>query len=56
MDVVVKLLVALIWTVILGWLCSKGFKMVSWFLVLLPYILITFMMVSPPKKRQDKEE
>ena len=55
MNVFVKLLIALIWTVILGWLCSKGFKMVSWFLVLLPYILITFMMLSPPKKRQDKE-
>jgi hypothetical protein len=38
--VFVKLVFALIWTYILGWLCNKGFKTLSWFLVLLPYIII----------------
>ena len=35
-----KLVFAFIWTFILGWLCEKGFTSISWFLVLLPYILI----------------
>jgi hypothetical protein len=35
-----NLLFAVVWTYILGWLCSKGYKSVSWFLVLLPYVLI----------------
>lgn len=35
-----NLVFALIWTFILSWLCSKGYESVSWFLVLLPYVLI----------------
>lgn len=35
-----KLLFAFIWTYVLGWLCKKGFRTFSWFLVLLPYIII----------------
>jgi hypothetical protein len=35
-----KLIFAVIYTFILGWLCSKGWKSLSWFLVLLPYVLI----------------
>jgi len=35
-----RLLFSFIWTFILGWLCKKGFSSISWFLVLLPYILI----------------
>jgi len=35
-----KLLFALVWTYILAWLCKKGFKLLSWFLVLLPYIIM----------------
>jgi len=38
--VFIKLLFAFIWTYILSWLCKKGYKTVSWFLVLLPYIII----------------
>ena len=36
----VKLVFAFIWTYILGWLCSKGYKSISWFLVLLPFIMM----------------
>ena len=36
----VKLIFAFIWTFVLGWLCKKGFQSISWFLVLLPYIII----------------
>ena len=38
--VIVKLVFAFIWTFILSWLCSKGYKSLSWFLVLLPYVFI----------------
>ena len=38
--VLVKLIFAFIWTFLLSWLCQKGYKSISWFLVLLPYILI----------------
>jgi len=41
-----KLVFAFIWTYVLGWLCSKGWKGLSWFLVLLPYILILLAMLN----------
>lgn len=44
MAVVFKLGFAFIWTYLLGWLCQKGFRALSWFLVLLPYILIALAM------------
>jgi hypothetical protein len=28
-----------IWAWVLNWLCSKGFKAISWILVLLPFIM-----------------
>ena len=39
-GVFVKLVFAFIWTFVLGWLCDKGYKTLSWILVLLPYIII----------------
>ena len=39
-NVFVKLVFAFIWAFILGWLCDKGYKTISWVLVLLPYIVI----------------
>ena len=39
-----KMLFAFIWTYVLGWLCKKGFTAISWFLVLLPYIIILLAM------------
>jgi len=39
-----KLVFAFIWTFILGWLCDKGYTSISWFLVLLPYIIILLAM------------
>ena len=35
-----NLVFAFIWTFVLGWLCDKGYTSISWFLVLLPYIII----------------
>lgn len=39
-----KLLFAFVWTYVLGWLCKKGFSAISWFLVLLPYIIMLLAM------------
>ena len=37
-----------IWAWVLNWLCSKGFKAISWILVLLPFIMafITYFFVK----------
>lgn len=46
MMVFMKLVFAFIWTYVLGWLCKKGFTSISWFLVLLPYIIIVLAMLN----------
>jgi hypothetical protein len=48
----VKVLFALFWTFVLNWLCDKGYKSVSWFFVLLPFIMIglTFLGIMKIKK------
>jgi hypothetical protein len=38
--ILTKLFFALLWTYILSWLCKMGFKNLSWFLVLLPFLFI----------------
>ena len=43
-SVLIKLLFAYIWAFVLNWLCSHGHVHISWFLVLLPYLLILFAM------------
>jgi signal transduction histidine kinase len=32
-----------IWAWVLNWLCSKGFKAISWIIVLLPFVFFLFM-------------
>ena len=44
MAVFMKLVFAFLWTYFLGWLCKKGMKTLSWFLVLLPYIIMALAM------------
>jgi hypothetical protein len=44
--VAMKLIFAFIWTFLLGWLCDKGYKTISWVLVLLPYIIIALAMAG----------
>ena len=46
MYAITKMVFAFIWTFVLGWLCDKGYKSISWFLVLLPYILIGMAMFN----------
>jgi hypothetical protein len=38
--VFMRMVFAVLWTFILGWLCKKGYTSISWFLVLLPYIIL----------------
>jgi len=51
--VFVKLIFAVIWTYILGWLCKKGYESLSWFLVLLPYIIILLGVIGIMKVSKD---
>jgi len=46
MMVFMKLVFAFIWTYVLAWLCDKGYPSISWFLVLLPYIIIILAMLN----------
>ncbi len=65
-QVAINLIIAFVWTAILSWICGKGFTGVSWFLVLVPYIIMLLvffklmkdisssqvMMVVPPSSTQ----
>ena len=61
---IAKALYILVWTYILQFLCSKGYKTVSWFLVLLPIIAmfliiglaIVFFMSVGKKRREGFKE
>ena len=46
MFVFMNLVFAFIWTFVLGWLCNKGYTSISWFLVLLPYIIMALAMLN----------
>lgn len=66
MQVAINLIIAFAWTAILSFICGKGFTGVSWFLVLVPYIIMLLvffklmkdisssqvMMVVPPSSTQ----
>ncbi len=66
MAVTINLIIAFLWTAVLSWICGKGFSNISWFLVLLPYILMLLvffklardvtnsqvMIVVPPSAKQ----
>ena len=40
MSIIFKLIFAFIWTIVLNWLCSKGYTTLSWIIVFLPFVLI----------------
>jgi hypothetical protein len=40
MNVLIKLIFAFFWVMVLNWICNKGYRAVSWFLVLLPFIMM----------------
>lgn len=41
-----KFIFILLWTYILAALCKNGYAAISWFLVLLPFILMAFAMMG----------
>jgi hypothetical protein len=51
-----KIVFAFIWTFVLGWLCDKGYKSISWFLVLLPYILMFLAMSNIYHTTEDQRQ
>ena len=56
LAVFVKMIFAFIWTFVLGWLCNKGFKSISWFLVLLPYIILVLAMFKIYHVSEDQKQ
>lgn len=56
MAAVMKLIFAFIWTYILAWLCDKGYKSLSWFLVLLPYIIILLAVLGIYRVTQSQRQ
>ena len=44
-SVIIKGLFVLAWTWFLNFLCVKGYKNISWFLVILPFLLMLAMFV-----------
>ena len=42
----VEIFFVALWTIILNFLCKKGFSIVSWILVLLPIFVVTFLILS----------
>ena len=42
---ILKVVYVILWTYLLQYLCSKGYSNVSWFLVLMPFILM-FMLIA----------
>ena len=40
MPVAVKMGFAFLWAMLLNYLCTKGYTSVSWFLVVIPYVVI----------------
>ncbi len=44
--IAMKFIFIIIWTYVLAVLCKKGYKSISWFLVLLPFIMMMFAMVG----------
>ena len=54
-TLVLKAFFILFWTWVLNYLCLKGFKMVSWFLVLFPFLVMfsafVYMVSFGSKKR-----
>jgi hypothetical protein len=51
--VAIKAVFVLFWTCVLSLLCKNGYKSVSWFLVLLPYIIVLLLLFLNLLKRRE---
>jgi hypothetical protein len=46
LTLITKGVFVLIWTMVLNWLCSKGFKGLAWIIVLLPFLFLFMAMFT----------
>ena len=46
LTLVIKGVFVLIWSMVLNWLCSKGFSGLAWIIVLLPFLAIFMTMFT----------
>jgi len=52
-GIIVQAIFAAAWTFLLGWICTKGWSGLSWFLVLLPIILTLIFLVMAISLKKD---
>ena len=45
-SVLINIIIIPIWTMILNWICNKGYTVVSWCLVLLPLITLNVIAIA----------
>tara|TARA_E500000178_G_scaffold305130_1_gene316376 strand:- start:328 stop:693 length:366 start_codon:yes stop_codon:yes gene_type:complete len=54
MVLVLKIFYIIFWTWLLNYLCKKGYKMLSWFILLIPFLLaavmIGLLLIQNPKQ------
>jgi ABC-type polysaccharide transport system permease subunit len=43
LELIIKTIFTLIWTLVLNWMCKKGFSGLAWIIVLLPLFLTLFV-------------
>ena len=46
LTLLVKAAFAVIWTLFLNWLCSKGFSGLAWIIILMPFIFLLLAMFT----------
>jgi hypothetical protein len=46
MSIVMNVVFVLLWTYVLGWICKKGFKIISWILVLVPLLVLPLLQIK----------
>jgi len=46
LTLIIKAIFVVVWTLVLNWMCKKGFKFISWFLVLLPFVALLLSVVT----------
>jgi hypothetical protein len=44
-SVLINIVFVLLWTYILGWICKKGFNIISWILVLGPLLFVPIVLL-----------
>ena len=55
MTLAIKLIFAIIWIVVLNYICGSGFIWFSWLLVLLPFVLLIFGTLGLMKMVQSQQ-